>query len=306
MKQNARLVLSGGAALGLAHIGVLHELELRYNITGIIGTSMGAIVGGLYAMGYTPDEILEIATKYNTNKIFNPLNLDRTLSGIFDGKMILKLFEEWTNNSLIENCRIPFVAISYDLIKRNTIVINNGPLAKAMRASSSIPYLFSPYQWGNYAFVDGGVEFPLPLGLGKTLSNEITIAVNVLPSKSSEPERIRFVGNQIDKSKMRLHEVFLRCIIQNQAYMALHAIADNEPDLVIDAWYPQGNVYGFNDTEAYYFHGIAATQEALLNSEQPDYAKLIKKEYRNLVNKVGKGLQKIVFDLEELKYAKKI
>jgi len=299
MKQKARVILSGGAALGLAHIGVIKVLETRYDITGIVGTSMGAIVGGLYAAGYTPDELLEIATKNNAKRLFNPFYLDRTLSGIFDGKMITNLFESWTKDVLIENCKIPFNAISYDLVKRNTVVIGKGSLAKAMRASSSIPYLFSPYQWGKYALVDGGVEYPLPLGLGKTVRGEITIAVNVLPSKSLEPERMDLLSVEDEKNKMKLHEVFLRCIIQNQAYMALHAIADAKPDIVIDAWYPQGNVYGFDDAESFYRWGIGKAEETILGSEQPNYTETIRKEYRNIVAKLGKGLHKIAFNLEE-------
>lgn len=299
MKHKARVVLSGGAALGLAHIGVLNTLEKHYTISSIIGTSIGAIVGGLYAYGKTPQEILNLATMNNTKRLFNPLNLDTTLSGIFDGKMILKLFEDWTGNTDIQDCKLPFIAISYDLIKRNTVVINKGSLAKAMRASSSVPYLFSPYQWGRYAFVDGGVEFPLPLGLGKTPADEITIAVNVLPSKSIKPERIDLMSLQTDKSRMKLHEVFLRSIIQNQAYMALHAIDDNKPDLVINAWYPRGNVYGFDEAETFFRWGIAKTEEALLKAEKPNYSNVLHKEYSKLVSKLGKGLDRIAFDMEE-------
>ncbi len=305
MNQNARIVLGGGAAYGLAHIGVLKALESRYNITSIVGTSMGAIVGGLYSIGHSPEELLEFATKNNAKRLFNPLNLDRTLSGIFDGRKILKLFEDWTENAEIESCRIPFIAISYDLTKRNTVVINRGLMAKAMRASSSIPYLFSPFIWGKYALVDGGVEYPLPLGLGKVATEEIVIAVNVLPSRSIQPEKIDLSGIHPNKSKMKLHEVFLRSIMQNQAYLALHSIKDNKPDLVIDAYYPQGNVYGFEDAESYYNWGFAQAIEVLRNAEQPNYPHLLRKEYLSLVSKLSKGMQKIVFNLEDNWNAKK-
>jgi NTE family protein len=305
MKQNARIVLSGGAAFGLAHIGVLKILEKQYNIVSIVGTSMGAMVGGLYASGYSTDELLAIATKSNNKRLFNPLNLDTTMSGVFDGKMLLKLFEEWTQNKNIEDCKIPFVAISYDLIKRNTVVINKGSLAKAMRASSSIPYIFAPLQWGKYSFVDGGVEYPMPLGLGHSNTKDITIAVNVLPSKSLKPELMETDNSKNDKNKMRLNEVFLRCIIQNQAYMALHAIADNKPDIVIDAWYPEGNVYGFDDADAYYRWGIIAANKTLDLVGDPGYKKMVHKEYRSNVSNLGKRLQKIAFDLGEYWNVKK-
>lgn len=209
------------------------------------------------------------------------------------------MFEDWTEKRNIESCRIPFIAISYDLIKRNTIVINRGSIARAMRASSSIPYLFSPFQWGKYALVDGGVEYPLPLGLGKTNSDEIVIAVNVLPSRSIQPERIDLNSNPDDKTKMKLNEVFLRSVMQNQAYMALHAITDNKPDLVIDACYPEGSVFGFDDAETYYNWGMAQAMEVLRFAQQPNYHRILRKEYLHLVSKLSKGMKKIVFTLED-------
>jgi NTE family protein len=289
MKDTARVVLSGGAAFGLAQIGALQVLESRFDITGIIGTSMGSIVGGLYAKGYTPEEILQLAIKYKKQNLFNPLNLDRSLTGIFDGKTILHSFEEWTGNILIEDCRIPFLAVSYDLIKSNSIVINKGSLAKAMRASSSIPYLFSPYRWDNYSFVDGGIEYPLPLGLAKSLPGNLTIVVNVLPSKLKEPEYIDVNITDATEKKLRLHEVFLRSITQNQAYMAMHAIVENKPDIVIDAWYPKGNVFGFDQAEAFYHWGRTRTEQTLDSYQKPNQMEKILNRYLKLVSRLSKG-----------------
>ncbi len=289
MKKTAKVILSGGAAFGLAHIGALQVIESRFNISGIIGTSIGSIIGGLYAKGYSPKEILHLVMEIKKKDIFNPLNLDRYLTGIFDGKMIFNKLEEWTDKTLIDDCRIPFMAVSYDLKKSNSIIIDKGSLAKAMRASSSIPYLFSPYRWGSYSFVDGGIEYPLPLALSESLPGELTIVVNVLPSKMKEPEHIDIFSNDANKDKLRLHEVFLQSITQNQAYMAMLSIIENRPDIVVDAWYPKGNVFDFEEAETFYRWGISKAQDVLNNYEEPNYIEVIRDKYKTLVSRLNKG-----------------
>lgn len=289
--QTAKLVLSGGAALGLAEIGVLQVLQESFDITSVIGTSMGSIIGGLYAKGLGPDEILEIAHQYKKRDIFNPFNLDIQLSGIFEGKGVLKQLEEWTDNVLIENCRLPFCAVAFDLNKRNSVLIDKGPLAHAMRASSSIPYLFAPFEWEKYVFVDGGIEYPLPLGLADALPGELTIAVNVLPDTSPQAETIVLEGKKHKADKLRLHEVFLRSLTQNQAWLALQAILDSKPDIVIDAWYPEGSLFGFDEAETFYHHGIVRARQALKDYEHPNYVEKLRKNYQNVMSRLSRGLR---------------
>ncbi len=289
-KQSARVVLSGGAAFGLAEIGVLEVLESRFEITGIVGTSIGAIVGGLYAAGSTPAEMLKLAQSFRKKDLFNPFHLDKRLSGIFDGKAILRTFVKWTCNAQVEACRIPFLAVTYDLNKRKTVIIDRGPLARALRASSSIPYLFAPYRWGNYNFVDGGIEYPLPLGLHAALPGEITIAVNVLPQSAGSPETIALARADASSSTLRLPEVFLSSIFQNQAFLAMHSILDNRPDLVISAWYPKGEVFGFDEAEKLYRFGLDQARKALEEQARPGYLARVRKYYRGLTARLSRGL----------------
>ena len=291
-KPTARVILGGGAALGLAEIGVLEVLEESFDITGIIGTSIGSVIGGLYACGYTPRELLRTAVQVNTRSLLSPINIDRSLSGIFDGKKVLRLFEEWTGGIDIEDCRIPFLAVSYDLLGLNTVILDHGSLAKAMRASSSVPYIFAPFKKGRYALVDGGVEYPLPLGLEGNLPGELTIAVNVLPVRIRKPELLQTGTSASKAKKMHINEVFLNSVIQNQAYLAMHSIINHHPDLVIDAWYPEGTVFGFDKAETFYGWGIAKAREALASFEQPNYLKKLLRTYKQLASKLysGQGL----------------
>ncbi|MFO7660159.1 MAG: patatin-like phospholipase family protein [Candidatus Cloacimonadaceae bacterium] len=288
--QTAKLVLSGGAALGLAEIGVLQVLQENFDITSVIGTSMGSIVGGLYAKGLSPDEILDIAYQYKKSDIFNPFNLDIQLSGIFDGKGVLKQLEEWTDNILIENCRMPFCAVAFDLNRRNSILIDKGPLAKAMRASASVPYLFSPFQWDKYVFVDGGIEYPLPLALAADLPGELTIAVNVLPNTSPSAESITLDGKKHKTEKIRLHEVVLCSLTQNQAWLALQSILDGKPDIVIDACRPEGSFFGFDEADAFYHYGTEAARKALKEYDEPNYLEKLHKKYQNVLSRFYRGL----------------
>jgi len=295
LKQTAKVVLGGGAALGLAEIGVLEVLEKRFDIVSVIGTSMGAIVGGLYAKGLSPSEILALANLLKQKKRwFSTLRLDTTLSGIFDGNGLLKWFDEWTALSSVEECRIPFWAVSYDLNQKRSVIINKGPLAHAMRASSSIPYIFTPYICGKYAFVDGGVEYPLPLGPASSLPGEITIAVNVLPAIFNEPELIDLNKASATSKQIRLNEVFLNTVLQNQAFIAMHSIVDNKPDIIVEAWYPKGSVFGFSEADTFFEWGKQQAEEALAGFEQPHHFERLLRHYRKLSTKLASGLPKYV------------
>ena len=129
--KKAKLILGGGSAFGLAHIGVIKALTAQYEITGVVGTSMGAIVGGCFACSISPAEMLEMALDVSTIEIFNPLTLDFSRSGVFDGKAIYRLFEEWTKKRMIEDTDIPYIAVAYDLHRQITILIDKGQIGRA-------------------------------------------------------------------------------------------------------------------------------------------------------------------------------
>jgi NTE family protein len=305
MKQSARVILGGGAAYGLAHIGALQAIEEKYDITGIVGTSMGAMVGALYCIGKTPEQMLDIATRNKNAAMFNPLHLDRTLSGIFDGKKILKLFGEWTNNKDIDDGNLPYAAIAYDLNNRTTVVINQGNLAKAMRASASVPYLFAPFQWNQYSFVDGGVEHPLPLSFADIVPGDITIAVNVLPVVTNEPQIISLDIVPETKSRLRLNEVFMRSVMQSQAYMALHSILDMKPEFVINAWHSESGFLSFDRAEIISELGFKQASAVLATEQLPDAGDKIRLDYHTVLTSLAHGFVKVKQDWEYIRNAVK-
>lgn len=287
-KKTATLVLGGGSALGLAHIGVLSVLENEYDIKAVLGTSMGAIVGGLYAMGLNSAQILQIANRHSNAKALSPLHLDRFLRGIFDGRMVLKLFHEWTYSSRIEDAKIPFIACSYDLNSKRSILFNKGFFADAMRASSSLPLIFSPFSFHDYLLVDGGTAHPLPISYAHLFKNDLLIAVNVLPEVELEARMVEF--HPVSKERPRFSfrtEVVLRTVFQNQAFMAVKDITHYEPDIVIQAAMPGGRPFAFHRANAFYDYGRKIALKTLEEYREPSFLEKIRKQYRSIINNSG-------------------
>ena len=209
------LVLSGGGARGASHIGVLKVLEeLRVPVDIITGTSMGAIVGGLYAYGYTPDEMEELLTNVDWNEIFidkpqrSQLNYRRKLddnnflikleAGLKNGKIVIPtgLVQGQKLNLLLKSLTfsapekfdslpIRFRAVAADIETGEAVIMSDGGLATAMRASLSIPGVFTPVKWKDRLLVDGGFANNIPVELARELGADILIVVDL----SSEPRK---------------------------------------------------------------------------------------------------------------------
>lgn len=215
------LVLSGGGARGAAHIGALKALEeLHIPIDAIVGTSGGALAGGLYASGMSPVEIQHLLLSTDWEKMFQDAPDRNNLSwrrkkdngkyipnlelGLKDGKFMMPtglsagrkisflLHRALLRNGGIRdfnNLRIPFRAIATDLTTGNMVVLSHGDLANALRASMSVPGAIAPYELDGHLLVDGGLVRNLPVDVMMHQMNvDIIIAVNVakglFPKKS--------------------------------------------------------------------------------------------------------------------------
>ncbi len=233
--QKATVILGGGAALGFAHIGVLKVLEKNFAISRIIGTSMGAIVGGLYASGMTPQEILDFGKEFKYLEFINPLNIDLKFQGFFDGSFIEKKINQRLKNANIEELKIKFSAVAFDINSKYTVIMNSGNCAKAMRASSAIPYIFNPVSVGDLFLVDGGVEYPLPcLDLAE---DEFTIAVNVLPAITNKTVHLNVSSDKSESKKKKIkkwYEIVMESINCNQSFLVHERLKVFTPDIYID------------------------------------------------------------------------
>jgi len=179
MKRNIALVLSSGGARGTAHIGVIEELEEQgYNITSVAGTSMGALIGGVYASGKLGD-YKKWVTTLDKMDVFKLIDFTFSSNGLVKGDRIFKEMRKLLPDTCIEDLKIPFAAVATDIIHKKEIVFTSGDLWKAIRASVSIPSVFTPLQTDDTLLIDGGVLNPLPVNRVKRTGDDILAVVNV-------------------------------------------------------------------------------------------------------------------------------
>ena len=212
------LVLSGGGARGLAHIGVLKVLEengLRPDF--IAGASMGAIIGAIYASGKTVKEMEDFVNNFVFGDVLDkkyPLYKLNLLEGkaktsfmkyisigvslnslvknkfLDPGRKIQYLFRQLTGNKSFEKTKIPFACTAVDILTGKVAVLDKGKLYLAMRASMSIPLVFEPVRYENMLLVDGGVLSNAPVCVARKTGAEVVVAVDVNPpvKKKNEEE----------------------------------------------------------------------------------------------------------------------
>ncbi len=203
------LVLSGGGALGIAHIGVIQALEeAGVRIDYISGTSMGSLIGALYAIGYSSDQLLEIARSNNFNDLFTEqrnrrfiTNYERSFEektvasfpvsrkgidlpiGLLSGQDVYTFLSRLTWNvhgtEDFDHFPIPFAAVATDLETGKAVVFRDGYLPDALRASISIPSIFAPHQIDDKIYIDGGLIRNIPVQDALDLGANYTIAVDV-------------------------------------------------------------------------------------------------------------------------------
>jgi NTE family protein len=185
------LALGGGGARGLAHIGILKVLlREQIPIDVITGTSMGGIVGAMHAVGLSPEQMEAEATKRGEiGQIFKLVDLQLVGSGLVGGKRIKKMLVEMLGaETMFADLRLPFAVVSTDYNSGREVVLKEGNVADAVRATMSVPGVFEPVELGGYKLLDGGVLDNVPVGVARSLGAEKVIAVDVLPNfRLNEP-----------------------------------------------------------------------------------------------------------------------
>ena len=180
------IVLGSGGARGYVHIGVIEELlEHGYEIKSISGSSMGALIGGLYAC----EKLNEFKTWVLTLDLFDVAKLvdfSFTTTGVIQGDKVFAVIEEMIGDVMIEELPIPFTAVATDLIRQKEVWIQKGRLVDAIRASVAIPTIFTPKQINERYLIDGGVLNPLPIAPTVADDTDSTIAVNLSANISKE------------------------------------------------------------------------------------------------------------------------
>lgn len=236
------LVLSGGGAKGAAHIGVLKYLEeAGIPIDYIAGTSMGSIVGGMYALGYTSDEILEIIsdvdwgnlisnkvdrkkisferkTESNSQIITIPFDIgtqeheiqaktfkNSLPSGMVSGDNLINLFNSlsvgYSDSVDFKDMPIPFLCIATNMLNGEADILNKGVFAKSIRASMAIPILFDPVKIDSTLYADGGLVSNFPAQQCRDMGADIIIGVSMSPGLESDPKNLSSFFSQVKQLK---------------------------------------------------------------------------------------------------------
>lgn len=236
------LVLSGGGAKGAAHIGVLKYIEeMGIPIDYIAGTSMGSIVGGLYAIGYSTDEILELLGSLDWDRLISN-NVDRKKisfsekkeketqiltipfavkpnegdaqskafrnslpQGIVSGDNLINLFNSlavgYSDPIVFDDFPIPFICIATNLLNGEADVLNEGLFTKSLRASMAIPILFDPVNINGTPYVDGGLVSNFPAEQCRAMGADYIIGVSMSPGLEENPQNLSSILAQIKQLK---------------------------------------------------------------------------------------------------------
>ena len=178
-RKRVALVLSSGGARGFAHIGAIEALEQAgYDITSVAGTSMGALIGGMYAAGKLK-EVKEWLVGLDRKQVFALVDFSLSMNHVVKGSRVMEALGRIVPDVNIEDLRLPFCAVATDLTMGREVDFTHGSLLNAVRASISVPSFLRPVHREGAVLIDGGIVNPLPLDRVCRHEDDLLVAVNV-------------------------------------------------------------------------------------------------------------------------------
>lgn len=281
------LVLGSGGARGHAHIGVIRAIEERgLKIKNVAGTSMGAVIGGIYAAGAL-DAYKEWAYRLDLPDVVKLLDFSFR-GAVFKGDRVFDALSELIGHRQIEELPVGFVAVATDIDSQREVWLNDGPLFTAIQASSAVPGVFAPVRRNGRTLVDGGLVNPIPIAPTLSDDTDLTIAVNLNATSghhlSKPPEKrpenhaedaeysnriVRFMaelfnGHKADDPELPgAREMLVRSIDVMQGGIARLKLAAYEPHVVVDIPRDCASFFEFNRAEEMAALGYENTLRAL-------------------------------------------
>ena len=281
-KKTVSLVLGSGGARGYAHIGVIKELEKQgYEIKSISGSSMGALVGGLYASGKL-QAYEDWVLNFDALDILKLVDFSFSDGGMIKADKVFDKIEEFIGEDvLIEDLSIPFTATATDILNKKEVWLKKGSLKDAIRASIAIPTIFTPKKLNGRVLFDGGILNPVPILPVTSEFTDLVIAVNLNDDAIIKDKHKKIfqeddsyfkktIGKFLNKKftntkkkKLSYFEILNLSIESMQDVIARHQLASHKPDIMINVSSKACEFYDFHKAKELIEYGGCITKDVL-------------------------------------------
>lgn len=293
MSKAITLALGGGGVKGNAHLGVLRVLEQHgFQVAGIAGTSAGGLWGGLYAAGFSIDQILAQANNLDYNDAYRRLPDDEpSWMGVAGLRQVL---HEMLGDRTFDDLRMPFSVTAVDLDTAELVTIRDGSVVDAILATIAVPGVFPPSNFNGRLLVDGGVLAPVPVALARSLAPDLPVAAVVLSppiehwNRASKPRlmgSLPFLARYLARLRVaQALDVFLRAIDISGAQLTELILALEKPEVQIRP--AVGEIGLLDHVDAAYVAdlGVQAALEALPELErQVSWSRAWRRRMKNLL-----------------------
>jgi len=292
IKKKVALVLGSGGARGLAHIGVIRGLvNCGYEITSIAGTSMGAVIGGIYAAGKL-DEYESWMCSLSKYDVFSLIDFTFSSEGIIKAERVLNEMKKFIPDRRIEDLPVKFTAVASDIINIEEVLINEGSLFEAIRASIAIPMLITPVKKNHTLIVDGGILNPVPVNRVYRYEDDILVAVNVnanIPYQKSPPvvaepgyfgkffngtlnhpqDKSEKIPPTVKKESAGYFDLIIDSSVMMLSQITRLTLEMNPPDLLIEISRDACSIFDFYKAQELIDLGEKTTMECL---ERPEFS----------------------------------
>ncbi|MDD3602053.1 MAG: patatin-like phospholipase family protein [Sulfurovum sp.] len=260
------LVLGGGGARGYAHIGVIEELEKRgFEIISISGSSMGALIGGLFACGKL-DEYKKWVQELDAMDVFSLVDFTLQSGGLIAGDKVFEKIAKMIGDHTFESLPIKLTAVATDIVREREVWFQSGDLLQALRASIAIPFVFTPVKIEDMILADGGILNPLPVAPTMSDISDLTIAVNlyadipkpkIVISKKEEEQRNAFsqafeeMANLFYKKEnnLTMFDILDKTFDTMQDGLTRYRLGGYPPDLLIEISKDVCSTYDFHKAQ---------------------------------------------------------
>lgn len=278
MKQNVALVLSSGGSRGLAHIGVINELVKQgFQISSVSGSSIGAVIGGLYAM-HKLQEFTSWVSSFKKMNVWGFMDFTLATNGLLKGERVFDKMKTFIPDMNIEDMPIPFAAVATDILHEKEVVFTKGSFYEAARASIAIPAVFTPVKRNSTILVDGGVLNPIPVEHVSRKNGDMLVVVNLYgENKYDIPKETNTNNGYLNRLMNTISTLILTGDKHSAGYYSLlsgttstmiHRIAKmsiekHKPDLVINIPHDSANTFDFYRAKELIQLGESAAKEAI-------------------------------------------